>query len=197
MGGYKIIWAIVMILVLPIGFAKVYSWAPGYDIVEIENQELEHLGDHPNLQMASSEDTENIDTTGITYWLGADNTTIMLSIKVYSEFADPVAKHLNVWIDYNKDQEFTNDEKVVDDSHVYSAGYSIRQFNALAPEGVTYIRATLGGYDEDIGPSGEYEWWGDVEDQMYQIPEFSVITAGLALVLTASSIFYIRRKNLF
>lgn len=195
MGGCKHFMILLIFLVLPMAYAKVYSWAPGYDIVEIENQELEHLGEHPNPQMASPDDTQNIDTTGISYWLGQDNTTIMLQIKVYSEFADPTPKHLNVWIDYNNDQDFSQDELVVDDSYQYDDGITLRQFNAIAPEGPTYIRATLGGYDEDIGPSGEYDWWGDVEDQKYEIPEFSAFTSAMTLVLAAGAFLYWRRKQ--
>ena len=183
----------------PDGENTVYSWAPGYCTVTVNEQSMEHLGDDPNPQMSGPDDTANIDQTGVSWTLN-DDGTLDITVKVWT---DGWGEYLNVWIDWDGSMTFDTDEQVVDHYQDYPFGYTTQTFSGISipPEAVgrtTYLRAVL-SWDMDADSCDSWSY-GDVEDYEITfpdevIPEFSTIAIPVASILGLLFFFNYRKRR--
>jgi len=195
-----VVLSVITLLTIPAAVAEgdrpepeedtVYSWAPGYGTSVAKYQYYEHLGDHPN--------NDEKDQTGVVTTLN-DDGTLDITVKVWTKKG--YYEYLNVWIDWDGDKTFEDDEKVVADYKYYSKGYTTQTFPSISipsdAVATTYLRAQL-SYWVNPGPVATWKW-GDVEDYEItlpttEIPEFATIAIPAVAVL-GLFLFYSHRKR--
>ena len=188
-----VVLSVITLLAIPAAVAEdpVYSWAPGYGTSEAKSQYFEHLGDHPN--------NDVMDQTGVVTTLN-DGGTLDITVKVWTKGG--AWEYLNVWIDWDGDKTFEDDEKVVATPYQwYDSGYTTQTFPSISiPSNAvtkTYLRAQLSCPDNQ-GPVATWDY-GDVEDYEItlltpEIPEFATIAIPAVAVL-GLFLFYSHRKR--
>jgi len=197
-----VVLSVISLLAIPAAVAEgdrpepeentVYSWAPGYGTSMAKSQYYEHLGDHPNNDVK--------DQTGVVTTLN-DDGTLDITVKVWTKGG--AWEYLNVWIDWDGDKTFEDDEKVVATPHqYYNSGYTTQTFPSISiPSDAvakTYLRAQLSSWPDNPGPVATWDY-GDVEDYEItlltpEIPEFATIAIPAVAVL-GLFLFYSHRKR--
>lgn len=185
------------------GDHTVWSWAPGYGVSKAVRQVYEHLGEHPNPQMDSPSDTDNIDQSGVVIAQNGDGT-LNITVKVWTKSG--CTEHLKVWIDWDGDGIFEDEEQVVNHKQYYAQESTTQTFSSISipPDAVatTYLRAAL-GWGHDPEPVGTWSW-GDVEDYQMtlcttgytgeEMPEFPTIAVPIIVILAIVFLTF-RRKQ--